>query len=69
LIELAGECGLKEAISSMFSGQKINVTENRAVLHTALRNRSNSPVLVDGEDVMPEVNNVLSADEGIFQKK
>jgi glucose-6-phosphate isomerase len=59
LIQLAGECGLKEAISSMFAGQKINVTENRAVLHTALRNRSNSPVLVDGEDVMPEVNNVL----------
>ncbi len=60
LIELASECGLKEAINSMFSGQKINVTENRAVLHTALRNRSNSPVLVDGEDVMPEVNDVLN---------
>ncbi len=59
LIELASECGLKEAISSMFSGQKINVTENRAVLHVALRNRSNTPILVDEEDVMPEVNAVL----------
>lgn len=59
LVELAGECGLKEAITSMFSGQKINATENRAVLHVALRNRSNSPILVDSEDVMPEVNEVL----------
>ncbi len=60
LIELAGECGLNEAIGSMFSGQKINVTENRAVLHVALRNRSNYPILVDGKDVMPEVNDVLN---------
>jgi glucose-6-phosphate isomerase len=59
LVELAGECGLHEAIESMFSGKKINATENRAVLHTALRNRSNSPILVDGKDVMPEVNAVL----------
>jgi len=44
----------------MFSGQKINFTENRAVLHTALRNRSNTPVIVDGVDVMPEVNAVLA---------
>jgi glucose-6-phosphate isomerase len=44
----------------MFTGQAINQTENRAVLHTALRNRSNSPVYVDGQDVMPEVNQVLS---------
>ena len=43
----------------MFSGEKINVTENRAVLHVALRNRSNRPIFVDGEDVMPEVNRVL----------
>ena len=43
----------------MFSGEKINTTENRAVLHIALRNRSNSPILVDGKDVMPEVNAVL----------
>jgi len=59
LIELAKECGLNDAIESMFAGQKINVTENRAVLHVALRNRSNTPILVDGEDVMPEVNAVL----------
>jgi len=59
LIELAGECGLKNAIESMFSGEKINATENRAVLHVALRNRSKTPVPVDGKDVMPEVNAVL----------
>ncbi len=59
LLELAEECGLKSAIDSMFSGQKINATENRAVLHVALRNRSNTPIVVDGEDVMPEVNAVL----------
>lgn len=44
----------------MFSGQKINFTENRAVLHTALRNRSNNPIFVDGVDIMPEVNSVLA---------
>ena len=43
----------------MFAGEKINTTERRAVLHTALRNRSNRPILVDGQDVMPEVNRVL----------
>ena len=59
LFELAKECGLKEATESMFTGQKINVTEDRAVLHMALRNRSNTPIIVDGEDVMPEVNAVL----------
>lgn len=60
LRQLAEECGLSQAIEAMFSGEKINRTENRAVLHTALRNRSNSPVLVDGKDVMPEVNAVLA---------
>ena len=60
LFELANECGLKEAMESMFKGEKINATEDRAVLHVALRNRSNSPVLVDGKDVMPEVNEVLA---------
>jgi glucose-6-phosphate isomerase len=59
LEELATECGLKEAIGSMFTGEKINATENRAVLHVALRNRSNNPIKVDGKDVMPEVNAVL----------
>ena len=59
LLQLAQEVGLKEAIESMFRGEKINRTEDRPVLHTALRNRSNDPVVVDGQDVMPEVNRVL----------
>ena len=68
LIELANECGLKGAIESMFTGEKINATENRAVLHTALRNRSNTPVIVDGEDVMPEVNAVLDQMKAFSEK-
>ena len=60
LRQLAKESALDEAINAMFTGEKINRTENRAVLHTALRNRSNTPVLVDGKDVMPEVNAVLA---------
>ena len=59
LLSLAEECGLKEAIKAMFAGEKINFTEDRSVLHIALRNRSNSPIYVDGEDVMPAVNQVL----------
>ncbi len=59
LQDLAKECDLAGAIKSMFSGEKINRTENRAVLHVALRNRSNTPILVDGKDVIPEVNAVL----------
>ncbi|ENM2361088.1 glucose-6-phosphate isomerase [Escherichia coli] len=59
LQDLAKECDLAGAIKSMFSGEKINRTENRAVLHVALRNRSNTPILLDGKDVMPEVNAVL----------
>src|SRR5699024_7814454 len=59
LMELAMEMELQEAIEEMFTGKLINSTEGRAVLHTALRNRSNSPVVVDGKDVMPEVNRVL----------
>ncbi|HFN7301724.1 TPA: glucose-6-phosphate isomerase [Escherichia coli] len=59
LQDLAKECDLAGAIKSMFSGEKINRTENRAVLHVALRNRSNTPILVDGKDVMSEVNAVL----------
>ena len=60
LHQLAKESALGEAINAMFTGEKINRTENRAVLHTALRNRSNTPVYVDGKDVMPEVNAVLA---------
>lgn len=60
LRQLANECALSDAVEAMFTGAKINKTEDRAVLHTALRNRSNTPVLVDGKDVMPEVNAVLA---------
>ena len=60
LRQLAQECALPQAVEAMFKGEKINRTENRAVLHTALRNRSNRPVLVDGKDVMPDVNDVLA---------
>lgn len=59
LLELANEVELKSAIDAMFKGDKINKTEGRSVLHIALRNRSNTPVLSDGENVMPEVNRVL----------
>ncbi len=56
---LAESAGLQAAIAAMFAGEKINATEGRAVLHVALRNRSNTPILVDGKDVMPEINAVL----------
>ncbi len=59
LIELAKEVGLDQAIESMFAGEHINKTEDRAVLHTALRNLSSNPMYVDGEDVMPKVKAVL----------
>ena len=59
LNELAENVDLKAKIKNMFLGEKINWTENRAVLHTALRNRSNSPVYVDGTDVMSKINEVL----------
>ena len=60
LMELAKHAGLAEKINAMFTGEAINTTEHRAVLHTALRNRSNTPVYVDGKDVMPDVNRVLA---------
>ena len=60
LIQLAKECELSDAIQAMFDGDKINQTEDRSVLHTALRNRSNTPVMFNGVDVMPEVNKVLA---------
>ncbi len=59
LIQLARECSVNKAIDAMFSGEKINATEGRPVLHIALRNRSNTPIYVDGKDVMPDVNRVL----------
>ena len=60
LLELADEVKLRDKIEAMFTGEKINITENRAVLHTALRNRQNTPVYVDGKNVMPEINAVLA---------
>jgi glucose-6-phosphate isomerase len=68
LLQLAEECGLKAAIEAMYSGEKINATEGRSVLHIALRNRSNRPILVDGADVMPDVNAVLAKMEA-FSKR
>lgn len=68
LNQLANECELQEAINAMFGGEKINQTEGRAVLHTALRNRANTPVMVDGEDVMPEVNRVLDQMQKFSEK-
>jgi glucose-6-phosphate isomerase len=58
LLELAGECRLKDAIETMFTGEKINKAEGRQVLHTALRNFSGNPVFADGSDVMPAVKKV-----------
>lgn len=59
LLQLANDCDLNEAIKAMFEGEKINVSENRAVLHTALRNFSGKPVVVEGKDIMPDINAVL----------
>ena len=59
LFQMAREAKIEQWRDKMFAGEKINITENRAVLHTALRNRSNTPVYVDGKDVMPDVNAVL----------
>jgi glucose-6-phosphate isomerase len=68
LIELADESKLKDAITGMFNGEKINQTEGRAVLHTALRNFSGDPVMTDGEDVMPKVSKVLAQMKDICQR-
>ncbi|PWV51720.1 glucose-6-phosphate isomerase [Chitinophaga sp. S165] len=68
LLQLAKESGVEEGIKAMFSAEKINATENRAVLHTALRNFSGNPVLLDGKDVMPEVQAVLKKMESFTQR-
>ena len=68
LMDLANAVDVKKAISSMFSGGKINQTEDRAVLHVALRNCSNHPIFVDGEDVMPKVNRELQKMKELAQK-
>jgi glucose-6-phosphate isomerase len=65
LVSLAKDAQVEEWRSRMFSGDKINTTEDRAVLHVALRNRSNTPIIVDGKDVMPDVNRVLAQMEKI----
>jgi glucose-6-phosphate isomerase len=59
LLQLAEETELKAGIEAMFKGSRINQTEDRSVLHVALRNRSNTPMLADGQDVMGDVNRVL----------
>ncbi len=59
LMQLARECKLDQSIKAMYAGDKINETEDRSVLHIALRNQSNTPILVDGNDVMPQINDVL----------
>ncbi|MBE0596022.1 MAG: glucose-6-phosphate isomerase, partial [Desulfuromonadales bacterium] len=68
LFDLARQAGVEEGIGRMFAGEKINSTENRAVLHVALRNRGNRPIRVDGEDVMPGVNRVLAQMEELVDK-
>ncbi len=60
LLKLAKQAKVKQKIEQMFAGDKINITENRAVLHIALRNKDNTPIYVDGKNVMPEINNVLA---------
>ena len=68
LLALAGEAGVAGAVERMFSGDRINETEDRAVLHTALRNRSNTPILLSSRDIMPEVNAVLGQMERFSAK-
>ncbi|PID85066.1 MAG: glucose-6-phosphate isomerase [Chloroflexi bacterium] len=67
LLALAAEVGLAQKIEAMFNGEKINNTEGRAVLHIALRNRTNRPIVVDGQDVMPTVNAVLAQMKGFVE--
>ena len=68
LLKLTEEMDLKGATEAMFTGEKINRTEDRAVLHTALRNRSNTPIYTDGKDVMPEINAVLKQMENFCSR-
>ena len=68
LLKLTDDVGLRDALNNMFTGERINETEDRAVLHTALRNRINTPVCVNGKNVMPEVNAVLSKMKDFSEK-
>ncbi len=68
LLQLAADCSLKEAIAAMFNGEKINETESRSVLHIALRNLSDNPVMSDGGDVMPQVRQVREQMKAFCEK-
>ncbi len=68
LLQLANDCSLKEAIEAMFSGEKINETEGRSVLHIALRNLDDKPMMSDGKDVMPEVIKVREQMKAFCEK-
>ena len=68
LLDLANECDLKQDIEAMFTGEKINRSEDRAALHTALRNFSGNPVYVDGVDVMPDVKRVQAKMKAFSEK-
>src|SRR5271170_5418892 len=68
LFQLAEECGLRERIDAMFKGEKINITENRAVLHVALRAPKGTSIVVDGENVVPEVHAVLDKMAGFCDR-
>ncbi len=68
LLDLAESCGLRERIGAMFRGEKINVTEKRAVLHTALRAPRDESIFLDGENVVPKVHEVLDQMEGFSQR-
>jgi len=68
LVELAEACGLREKTAAMFSGEKINITENRAVLHVALRAPRDQSIVVDGQNVVPEVHAVLEKMAGFSER-
>ena len=68
LLQLAADCQLPTAIEAMFNGDKINETENRSVLHVALRNLSKEPMYSEGKDVMPQVKKVLRQMKGFCEK-
>ena len=68
LVKLAKESGVRERMEAMFTGEKINITENRAVLHTALRAPRNAKILVDGKNVVPEVHAVLDKMAGFARR-
>ena len=67
LIQLANQAGLKNRIEAMFSGEKINVTEGRAVMHVALRAPKGSKIMVDGKNVVPPVHEVLGQNDRFIQ--